>query len=275
MIKGLFGKTRADGGFDMRFKNNKGGWLGKMGRSSVGGGIARLGVSGYLSAKKAIGDGVSELGGALLAETAPVIIEMINENNWQNDKKRPNNNLNEFITNLPATEQKKKARIIEYIDLSFEKSASLHKRVSDNFYKQIKVENKPEILKKIDVSFSIIHDLMWVNKRFFGENAYSKDYAPSMFKSVSPKKLFNSAKENRALKESAMKYYNNKSDELFRDLFIQILEFYGDNENLGSEHKKKYLKYEKARFEITLLNNPYLSIPKIWFKRVFNIEKEE
>tara|TARA_B100000497_G_C7639176_1_gene384198 strand:- start:21 stop:833 length:813 start_codon:yes stop_codon:yes gene_type:complete len=270
MIKRLFGKTRADGGFDMRVKSNKGGWIGKMGRSAVGGSIASVGVSGYLGAKKA----ADELSGVALEVFAPVLIEMLNDNTWHFDKKRPNKNLNEFIRNLPSTEIEKEARIIEYIDQKFEKSTNLHKRVSEDYYKRDKVDNHPEILKKIDVSFSIIHDFMWVNKRIFGENAYSKDLT-GMFKQTSPFKLFDSAKDNKRLKESVMKYYNSKSDKLFKDLFTQILEFYGNEESIGCEHKKKYIKYEKARFEITLLNNSYLSIPKIWFKRVFNKEENE
>tara|TARA_B100001175_G_C19443276_1_gene607369 strand:- start:312 stop:1121 length:810 start_codon:yes stop_codon:yes gene_type:complete len=269
MIKSFFGKTRADGGFDMRFSSNKGGWLGKMGRSAVGEGIASVGVSGYLSAKKA----ADELAEDALTAFAPVLIEILNENTWHNDKKRPNKNLNEFIRNLPSTEIEKEARIIKYIDQTFEKSTNLHKRVSEDYYKRDKV-NHPEILKKIDLSFSIIHDLMWVNKRFFGENAYSKDLT-GMFKQTSPFKLFDSAKNNKRLKESVMKHYNSKSDKLFKDLFMQILEFYGNDESIGSEHKKKYIKYEKARFEITLLNNSYFSIPKIWFKRVLNKEENE
>lgn len=269
MIKSFFGKTRADGGFDMRFSSNKGGWLGKMGGSAIGEGIASVGASGYLGAKKA----ADELSGVALEAFAPVLIEMLNGNAWNNAKKWPNEDLNEFIRNLPSTEIEKEARIIKYIDQTFEKSNKRNERLSEDYHKSFEV-NRPEILKKIDLSFSIIHDLMWVNKRFYGENAYSDD-TTNMFKQTSPFKLFDSAKNNKRLKESVMKHYNNKSDKLFKDLFMQILECYGNDESIGSEHKKQYIKYEKARFEITLLNNSYFSIPKIWFKRVLNKEENE
>ena len=276
MLKGLFGKTRADGGFDMRFKSNKGGWFGKMGRSAVVQGLGSLGVSGFYSAKKAIGEGLSEYGDAFLVQAAPVIVEMINEHTWKNHKKQANKNLNNFITTLPSAETEKEKRVLEYIDQAFEKSASYHKRVRENYEKTLSNDKKnPEILKKIDVTFYVIHDLMWVNKRFSQDSAISKDLRPSMFKSTSPIKQFKSIKENKKLKDVAMKHYNNKSDELFQNLFKEILELFSDDEKLGAEFKKKYLKYEKARFEITLYNNSYLSIPEIWFRRVFNIEKEE
>lgn len=276
MLKGLFGKTRADGGFDMRFKSNKGGWFGKMGRSAVVQGLGSLGVSGFYSAKKAVGQGFSKLGEELFVQVAPAITDMINENTWSNHKKRANKNLNNFITALPSAETEKEKRIIEHIDQAFEKSASFSKRALESFgYTVANDEKNSEILKKIDVAFGVIHDMMWVNKRFFEDSAISEDLRPSMFKSTSPLKQLKSVKENKKLKEVAMKHYNNKSDELFQGLFKQILEFFGDDEKLGAEFKKKYIKLEKARFEITLYNNSYLSIPEIWFRRVFNIEKEE
>ena len=273
MIKKLFGKIRADGGFDMRIKSNKGGWIGKMGRSAVGGKVAELGVSGYLGAKKAVGEGFSELGNEALVAFAPAITEMLNENAWKDSKKRPNESLNEFILNLPSAETEKKSKIIEYIDKAFENSASFSKRYA-GYGDEKKWNEKPERLKKIEIDFEMMDSLFWVNKRFF-RSSMSEDMTPSLFKSTSLKKQFRSAKENKILKDFAMKYYNGKSDEIFEGLFSQTLEFFGDDENLGTEYKKKYLKYEKARFEITLLNNSYFSIPKIWFKRVFNIEKEE
>ena len=271
MIKRFFGKTRADGGFDMRFKSNKGGWLGKLGRSSVGSGV-----------KKAVGEGLSELGNEIGANLAPVIVDFTKDNAWMSAKNSPNKYLNEFIVELPSTETEKEKKVIEYIDQTFEKSASRFKRLLNQ---SEGVNVKPEGYK-IELYFSMMNDLFWVNKRLFGENAVSKDLTNYRWNikrhlnrtgsvKSSVLKLFDSAKENRRLKESAMKYYNSKSDQLFEDLFIEILEIFGNDERVGSEYKKKYIEYEKARFEITLLNHSYFLIPKIWIKRVLNIEEEE
>ena len=97
MIKRFFGKTRADGGFDMRVKSNKGGWLGKLGRSSVGSGVY-----------KAVGEGLSglsnEIGNEIGADLASVIADVAKDNAWMSAKNSPNKYLNEFIVELPSTE---------------------------------------------------------------------------------------------------------------------------------------------------------------------------